>query len=210
MNKELYLNETTKVGVVVQNENELKIVKSNENEDTFRILSLQNEIERENEHVKMLKETLSDLKWNNFFKVCMYVISIIPFYMVIYILFDMINTCGWSLPDCIILILAGGTGVASCLCGALLGGKFKQNNARIKELPNEIKDSNEKIVELEKELEKLKRDSKYNENEITDEYVRPLNIINYPERTNEDTIGNDIQSSPKINKIIFSHTGTTK
>ena len=84
MNKELYLNETTKVGVVVQNENELKIVKSNENEDTFRILSLQNEIERENEHVKMLKETLSDLKWNNFFKVCMYVISIIPFYMVIY------------------------------------------------------------------------------------------------------------------------------
>ena len=210
MNKELYLNETTKVGVVVQNENELKIVKSNENEDTFRILSLQNEIERENEHVKMLKETLSDLKWNNFFKVCMYVISIIPFYMVIYILFDMINTCGWSLPDCIILILAGGTGVASCLCGALIGGKFKQNNARIKELPNEIKDSNEKIVELEKELEKLKRDSKYNENEITDEYVRPLNIINYPERTNEDTIGNDIQSSPKINKIIFSHTGTTK
>ena len=171
---------------------------------------MQNEIERENEHVKMLKETLSDLKWNNFFKVCMYVISIIPFYMVIYILFDMINTCGWSLPDCIILILAGGTGVASCLCGALIGGKFKQNNARIKELPNEIKDSNEKIVELEKELEKLKRDSKYNENEITDEYVRPLNIINYPERTNEDTIGNDIQSSPKINKIIFSHTGTTK
>lgn len=56
MNKELHLNETTKVGVVVQDENELKTVESSENEDTVKILLLQNKIERENNHVSMLKE----------------------------------------------------------------------------------------------------------------------------------------------------------
>ena len=46
MNKELYLNETTKVGLVVQDENELKTVESSENEDTVKILLLQNKIEK--------------------------------------------------------------------------------------------------------------------------------------------------------------------
>lgn len=62
MNKELHLNETTKVGVVVQDENELKTVESSENEDTVKILLLQNKIERENNHVSMLKEQLKNLK----------------------------------------------------------------------------------------------------------------------------------------------------
>lgn len=46
MNKELYLNETTKVGVVVEDKNGLKTVESSENEDTFKILLLQNKIEK--------------------------------------------------------------------------------------------------------------------------------------------------------------------
>ena len=71
MNKELYLNETTKVGVVVQDENELKTVESSENEDTVKILLLQNKIERENNYVSMLKEQLKkskdNIKWKNRF-----------------------------------------------------------------------------------------------------------------------------------------------
>ena len=64
MNKELYLNETTKVGVVVQDENELKTVESSENEDTVKILLLQNKIERANNYVSMLKEQLKKSKHN--------------------------------------------------------------------------------------------------------------------------------------------------
>ena len=55
MNKELYLNETTNVGLVVDYEKKLKIVESSENEDTVKILSLQNEIERKNKYLTMLK-----------------------------------------------------------------------------------------------------------------------------------------------------------
>ena len=62
MNKELYLNETAKVGVVEDDENKLKRVESSENEDTVKILSLQNKIERENNYVSMLKEQLKNLK----------------------------------------------------------------------------------------------------------------------------------------------------
>ena len=56
MNKELYLNETTNVGLVVDYEKKLKIVESSENEDTVKILSLQNEIERKNKYLTMFKE----------------------------------------------------------------------------------------------------------------------------------------------------------
>ena len=37
MNKELYLNETTNVGLVVDDNKKLKRVESNENEDTVKI-----------------------------------------------------------------------------------------------------------------------------------------------------------------------------
>ena len=56
MNKELYLNETTNVGLVVDDDKKLKRVESNENEDTVKILSLQNEIERKNKYLTMFKE----------------------------------------------------------------------------------------------------------------------------------------------------------
>lgn len=84
MNKELHLNETTKVGVVVQDENELKTVESSENEDTVKILLLQNKIERENNHVSMLKEQLKksedNIKWKNrFFIQNIFMILIIIF-----------------------------------------------------------------------------------------------------------------------------------
>ena len=46
MNKQLYLNETTKVGLVEDDEKKLKRVESSENEDTVKIFLLQNKIER--------------------------------------------------------------------------------------------------------------------------------------------------------------------
>ena len=64
MNKELYLNETTNVGLVVDYEKKLKRVESNENEDTVKILSLQNEIERKNKYLTMFKEQLETSKEN--------------------------------------------------------------------------------------------------------------------------------------------------
>ena len=64
MNKELYLNETTNVGLVVDYEKKLKIVESSENEDTVKILSLQNEIERKNKYLTMFKEQLETSKEN--------------------------------------------------------------------------------------------------------------------------------------------------
>ena len=97
MNKELYLNETTKVGVVVQDENELKTVESSENEYTYRILSLQNEIERENKYVNMLKDTLFELKLKNFIKVFAIVCSMILAYLEGTTIFDMFKW-GLELP----------------------------------------------------------------------------------------------------------------
>ena len=77
-------------------------------------------------------------------------------------------------------------------------------------MPTKIKQSKEKIKELETKLEKLKENSNYNETVISDEYVEPLNIIDYPQRINEELVSYDIKSPDKIKKIIFNHDGTTK
>ena len=207
MNKELYLNETTKVGVVVQDENELKTVESSENEYTYRILSLQNEIERENKYVNMLKDTLFELKLKNFIKVFTIVCSMILAYLEGATIFDMFKW-GWSCPW-ILLIADNALIVTLCLWGTSCG-KFKQNNVCIKKMPTKIKQSKEKIKELETKLEKLKENSNYNETVISDEYVEPLNIIDYPQRINEELVSYDIKSPAKIKKIIFNHDGTTK
>lgn len=210
MNKELYLNETTKVGVVVQDENELKTVESNENEDTVKILSLQNDIEEENEHVTMLEDALSDFIGYNFCKILMYVCSIMNFCLDVDLAFY-INKHGWRLFPSIYLIIVSVSilTVACYLYGSLLG-TFKQNNARIKELSKEIEKSDDKIKILEEELKNLKEKSNYNEDELTNEDVIKLATVNYPERTNNETLVSDIQLPAKIKKITFNHNGTTK
>lgn len=208
MNKELYLNETTKVGVVVQDENEFKIVESNENEDTYRILSLQNEIERENKYVNKLKELIEqskdNIKWRNIFSVIdLLVMS--PFSIPI---FSVMNSTIAKLIG--LLILFGGTSIISQMCLKRSFGTYKENRLNIKEMPKEIKKLEEKIKCLEEELKNLKEKSNYNEDELTNEAMVKLAVVNYPERTNEETLSTNFQLPAKIKKIIFDHDGTTK
>ena len=68
----------------------------------------------------------------------------------------------------------------------------------------------EQIPKIEEELKNLKEKCNYNENNLTNEDVIKLATVNYPERTDEETLVSDIQTPAKIKKITFNHNGTTK
>ena len=68
----------------------------------------------------------------------------------------------------------------------------------------------EKIKCLEEKLKNLKEKSNYNEDELTNENVIKFAAVNYPERTNDETLVSDIQIPAKIKKITFNNNGTTK
>ena len=76
--------------------------------------------------------------------------------------------------------------------------------------PKWIEKSEDKIKSLEEELKNLKEKCNYNENNLTNEDVIKLATVNYPERTDEETLVSDIQTPAKIKKINFNHNGTTK
>ena len=208
MNKELYLNETTKVGVVVQDETEFKIVESNENEDTYRILSLQNEIERENKYVNKLKELLEQSKDNIKCKNILSVITLLiaaSFFIPILIVMKSIiaKLIGF-------LILFGGTSIIVQMYLKYLFGTYKENRLNKKEIPKGIEKSEDKIKSLEEELKNLKEKSNYNVNKLSNEDMINFVVVNYPERINDEKLVSDIQIPAKIKKITFNHNGTTK
>ena len=210
MNKELHLNETTKVGVVVQDENEFKIVESSENEDTVKILSLQNEIERKNKYLTMFKELLEtskeNIKWKKrFWRVNVFII-LTSIFMNLGILAEVSLLKG-------LIIYLGSSSIITMfiqLISYRMFGTFAENKFYIKELPKGIEKSEDKIKSLEEELKNLKEKCNYNENNLTNEDVIKLATVNYPERTDEETLVSDIQTPAKIKKINFNHNGTTK
>lgn len=210
MNKELYLNETTKVGVVVQDENELKTVESSENEDTVKILLLQNKIERENNYVSMLKEQLKkskdNIKWKNRF----FIQNIFMILIIIFMCRDILSEVGFYETLFIILFAANIITILYQFISYSLLGTYKENRLNIKEIPKEIKKLVEKIKCLEEELKNLKEKSNYNEDELTNEDVIKFAAVNYPERTNDETLVSNIQIPAKIKKITFNNNGTTK
>ncbi len=208
MNKELYLNETTNVGLVVDYEKKLKRVESNENEDTVKILSLQNEIERENKYVTMFKEQLEQSKDNIKCKNILSLICLLapaPFFIPVLIVMN--STIAKLIG---FLILFGGTSIIVQMYLKYLFGTYKENKFYIKELPKGIEKSEDKIKSLEEELKNLKEKSNYNEDELTNEDVIKLATVNYPERASDETLVSDIQIPAKIKKITFNHNGTTK
>ncbi len=199
MNNELYLNETTKVGVVVEDKTKLKKVESNENEDTVKILELQNEIESENKSVVRMKNVLSDAKAYIRLK-CLVLICDVDLICL------MINSFNIFIA---LTISVGGMSIIHTISQKHFGS-FKENRLIIKELPKEIEKSEDKIKSLEEELKNLKEKCNYNENEISNEAMIKLAVVNYPERTNEETLVSDIQIPAKIKKITFNNNGTTK
>jgi len=210
MNKELHLNETTKVGVVVQDENEFKIVESSENEDTVKILLLQNKIERENNHVSMLKEQLKkskdNIKWKNRFFILNIFLILFMILIIIFMGRDILSEVSFYKT----LFAANAITILYQLTSYIIFGTYKENKLNIKELPKKIKKLEEKIKCLEEKLKNLKEKSNYNEDELTNENVIKFAAVNYPERTNDETLVSDIQIPAKIKKITFDHDGTTK
>ena len=210
MNKELYLNETTNVGLVVDYEKKLKIVESSENEDTVKILSLQNEIERKNKYLTMFKELLEtskeNIKWKKRFWGVNVFIILTSIFMNLGILAEV------SLLKGLIIYLESSSIITMFiqLISYRMFGTFAENKFYIKELPKGIEKSEDKIKSLEEELKNLKEKCNYNENNLTNEDVIKLATVNYPERTDEETLVSDIQTPAKIKKINFNHNGTTK
>lgn len=210
MNKELYLNETTNVGLVVDYEKKLKIVESSENEDTVKILSLQNEIERKNKYLTMFKEQLEtskeNIKWKKRFWGVNVFIILTSIFMNLGILAEVSLLKG-------LIIYLGSSSIITMfiqLISYRMFGTFAENKFYIKELPKGIEKSEDKIKSLEEELKNLKEKCNYNENNLTNEDVIKLATVNYPERTDEETLVSDIQTPAKIKKINFNHNGTTK
>ena len=205
MNNELYLNETTKVGVVVEDKTKLKKVESNENEDTVKILELQNEIERENKSVVRMKKILADAKAHIILK-CINLMLGMPIIILAINLFNDFNIIQFLIKTTMVGVTMS---IIQILSKNYLGS-FKENRLIIKELPKEIEKSEDKIKSLEEELKNLKEKCNYNENEISNEAMIKLAVVNYPERTNEETLVSDIQIPAKIKKITFNNNGTTK
>ena len=205
MNNELYLNETTKVGVVVEDKTKLKKVESNENEDTVKILELQNEIESENKNVVRMKEILSDAKAHIILK-CINLMLGMPIIILAINLFNDFNIIQFLIKTTMVGVTMS---IIQILSKNYLGS-FKVNRLFIKELPKEIEKSEDKIKSLEEELKNLKEKCNYNENKISKEAMIKLAVINYPERTNEETLSTNFQLPAKIKKITFDHDGTTK
>lgn len=210
MNKELYLNETTNVGLVVDYEKKLKIVESSENEDTVKILSLQNEIERKNKYLTMFKELLEtskeNIKWKKRFWGVNIFIILTSIFMNLGILAEVSLLKG-------LIIYLGSSSIITMfiqLISYRMFGTFAENKFYIKELPKGIEKSEDKIKSLEEELKNLKEKCNYNENKLTNEDVIKLATVNYPERTDEETLVSDIQTPAKIKIINFNHNGTTK
>lgn len=210
MNKELYLNETTNVGLVVDYEKKLKRVESNENEDTVKILSLQNEIERKNKYLTMFKEQLEtskeNIKWKKRFWGVNVFIILTSIFMNLGILAEVSLLKG-------LIIYLGSSSIITMfiqLISYRMFGTFAENKFYIKELPKGIEKSEDKIKSLEEELKNLKEKCNYNENKLTNEDVIKIATVNYPERTNNETLVSDIQIPAKIKKITFNHNGTTK
>ena len=210
MNKELYLNETTNVGLVVDYEKKLKIVESSENEDKVKILSLQNEIERKNKYLTMFKELLEtskeNIKWKKRFWGVNVFIILTSIFMNLGILAEVSLLKG-------LIIYLGSSSIITMfiqLISYRMFGTFAENKFYIKELPKGIEKSEDKIKSLEEELKNLKEKCNYNENNLTNEDVIKLATVNYPERTDEETLVSDIQTPAKIKKINFNHNGTTK
>ena len=203
MNKELYLNETTKVGVVVEDKTKLKKVESNENEDTVKILELQNEIEREYKSVVRMKKIFADAKAHIILKCINLMFCVI---ILAINLFDYFNIIQFLMTAAMV---GSSISILQLLSISYLGS-FKENRLIIKELSKEIEKSEDKIKSLEEELKNLKEKCNYNENKISKEAMIKLAVINYPERTNEETLSTNFQLPAKIKKITFDHDGTTK
>lgn len=210
MNKELYLNETTHVGLVEDDEKKLKRVESNENEDTVKILSLQNKIERENKYLTMFKEQLKkskdNIKWKNRF----FILNIFMILINIFISRNILSDASFYEVLFRLLVAANAITILYQLTSYFVFGTYKENRFNIKELPKGIEKSEDKIKSLEEELKNLKEKCNYNENNLTNEDVIKLATVNYPERTDEETLVSDIQTPAKIKKINFNHNGTTK
>ncbi len=210
MNKELYLNETTHVGLVEDDEKKLKRVESSENEDTVKILSLQNKIERENKYLTMFKEQLEiskeNIKWKKRFWGVNVFIILTSIFMNLGILAEVSLLKG-------LIIYLGSSSIITMfiqLISYRMFGTIAENKFNIKELPKGIEKSEDKIKSLEEELKNLKEKSNYNEDELTNEDVIKIATVNYPERTNNETLVSDIQIPAKIKKITFNYNGTTK
>ena len=210
MNKELYLNETTHVGLVEDDEKKLKRVESSENEDTVKILSLQNKIERENKYLTMFKEQLEiskeNIKWKKRFWGVNVFIILTSIFMNLGILAEVSLLKG-------LIIYLGSSSIITMfiqLISYRMFGTIAENKFNIKELPKGIEKSEDKIKSLEEELKNLKEKSNYNEDELTNEAMVKLAVVNYPERTNEEILSTNFQLPAKIKKIIFDHDGTTK
>ena len=210
MNKELYLNETTNVGLVVDDNKKLKRVESNENEDTVKILSLQNKLERKNKCVTMFKNQLekskNNIKWKN---KCW---GLNVFMILIIVFISRSALLNVSIYEALfrLLVAANTTTILYQLASYFVFGTYKENKFNIKKLPKEIEKSEDKIESLEKELKNLKEKCNYNENKLTTKDMIKLATVNYPERTNDEILDSNIQSQVKIKKITFNHNGTTK
>lgn len=214
MNKELYLNETTHVGLVEDYKNKLKRVESSENEDTVKILSLQNKIERENKYLtmfkKQLKKSKDNIKWKNRFFILNIFLILFMILIIIFMGRDILSEVSFYKTLFVILFASNAITILYQLTSYFIFGTYKENKFYIKELPKGIEKSEDKIKSLEEELKNLKEKSNYNEDELTNEDVIKLATVNYPERTNDETLVSNIQIPAKIKKITFNHNGTTK
>ena len=177
MNKELYLNETSGVGLIKDDKDNNILIKTDANEEQLtEVLEKENEIESEQNKINKIKKLINSYNDIMLTKTIFYFSSTIFFILACNAFIDFNVMKGmYGFPS---------LGVALMFpYFSIKLGTFKYNLNQRKKLEESIEELEDKIKKLKEELESLKSEVQIEEMN-TKEVVSSL--INYPIRSEEE------------------------
>ena len=189
MHERLLLNETTRIGILYDDDKNVHIVESKRNAEKLpEIIQKENELEAEQHK---LSENIDDLDLINDNIKEKYKILMISVMTEIFLLW-LINVSFTSysvLPASVTgLILTTANAIATTVFE--LGLKSFNENYRLKNdvLPSSIKNNREKISKLQIEIDEMKKIVQFSKNDISNSKEIEIPMIAYPAKLEQDNL----------------------
>lgn len=189
MNERLLLNETTGIGILYDDEEKVHLVEvKNMPEELPEIIKKENNLEKEQHYLSENIDKLDLVKENIKDKYSGIIISVISEFCLLLVINALVT------PNNIISLTIGGFILTSLniLVTAvyeLIHKSFKENYRLKNEiLPNLIKNNKDKISSLQKEIDDMKKQTKFNKTNISniDEIDLPKIIYSNSDETSKD------------------------
>ena len=205
MNERLLLNETTGIGILYDDEEKVHLVEvKNMPEELPEIIKKENNLEKEQHYLSENIDKLDLVKENIKDKYSGIIISVISEFCLLLVINTLVT------PNNIILLTIGGFILTSInilvtTVYELIRKSFKENYRLKNEiLPNLIKNNKDKISSLQKEIDDMKKQTKFNKTNISniDEIDLPKIIYSNSDETSKD-IDTEL-SSIKIKNYDFN------